>query len=92
MSVENRKRKLTYDDLVKMPEDGKRHEIIDGRHYVSAALRRIEIYRQAGSGFGPVSELSTAAADTLATPLLPGLSLPLRKIFPPIAGGSARLG
>ena len=29
--------KLTYDDLVLFPEDGKRHELIDGEHYVTAA-------------------------------------------------------
>jgi len=28
-------RKLTYDDLLLFPDDGQRHEIIDGEHYVS---------------------------------------------------------
>ncbi|MEZ6060046.1 MAG: Uma2 family endonuclease [Planctomycetaceae bacterium] len=27
--------RLTYDDLVQFPEDGRRHEIIDGVHYMS---------------------------------------------------------
>ena len=27
--------KLTYDDFVRFPEDGKRHELIDGVHYVT---------------------------------------------------------
>ena len=27
--------KLTYDDFVLFPDDGKRHEIIDGEHYVT---------------------------------------------------------
>ena len=27
--------RLTYDDLVRMPDDGLRHELIDGVHYVS---------------------------------------------------------
>ena len=27
--------KLTYDDFVLFPDDGKRHELIDGEHYVS---------------------------------------------------------
>ena len=40
MSVNDRRRKLTYDDLVKMPDDGKRHEIIDGKHYVSPSDRK----------------------------------------------------
>src|SRR5262245_1008163 len=30
-------RKLTYDDYALIPYDGLRHEIIDGRHYVSPA-------------------------------------------------------
>jgi len=29
--------KLTYADLLTFPEDGKRHELIDGEHYVSAS-------------------------------------------------------
>jgi Uma2 family endonuclease len=27
--------KLTYDDFVLFPDDGKRHELIDGKHYVT---------------------------------------------------------
>jgi hypothetical protein len=27
--------KLTYDDFVLLPDDGKRHEIIEGQHYVT---------------------------------------------------------
>ena len=30
-------RRLTYDDFLKFPDDGLRHEIIDGVHYVTAA-------------------------------------------------------
>ncbi|HVR98525.1 MAG TPA: Uma2 family endonuclease [Thermoanaerobaculia bacterium] len=30
-------RKLTYEDYVLIPEDGLRHEILDGEHYVSPA-------------------------------------------------------
>jgi Uma2 family endonuclease len=29
--------KLTYDDFVHFPEDGKRHELIDGEHFVTAS-------------------------------------------------------
>jgi Uma2 family endonuclease len=29
--------RFTYEDLLSFPEDGKRHELIDGDHYVSAA-------------------------------------------------------
>lgn len=31
------RRKLTYDDYVLIPEDGQRHEILDGEHYVTPA-------------------------------------------------------
>jgi hypothetical protein len=27
--------KLTYDDFVLFPDDGRRHELIDGEHYVT---------------------------------------------------------
>lgn len=30
-------RSLTYDDLLALPDDGLRHELIDGEHYVSPA-------------------------------------------------------
>ena len=32
--------KLTYDDYVLFPEDGKRHELIDGEHYVTPTPNR----------------------------------------------------
>lgn len=31
------RRKLTYDDFVYFPDDGRRHELIDGEHYVTPA-------------------------------------------------------
>ncbi|MFL6200059.1 MAG: Uma2 family endonuclease [Thermoanaerobaculia bacterium] len=31
------RRKLTYEDYLLFPQDGKRHEILDGEHYVTAA-------------------------------------------------------
>src|SRR3954462_2030585 len=30
-------KKLTYEDYLLIPDDGQRHEIIDGEHYVTAA-------------------------------------------------------
>jgi len=27
--------RFTYDDLLNFPDDGRRHEIIDGEHYVT---------------------------------------------------------
>ena len=35
MSTASAATKLTYDDFLRFPEDGKRHELIDGEHYVS---------------------------------------------------------
>src|SRR4026209_1686528 len=32
--------KLTYDDFVLFPDDGKRHELIDGAHYVTPTPSR----------------------------------------------------
>jgi len=32
--------KLTYDDYVHLPEDGRRHELIDGEHFVTPTPHR----------------------------------------------------
>jgi Uma2 family endonuclease len=32
--------KLTYDDFLLLPDDGKRHELIDGEHYVTPSPNR----------------------------------------------------
>lgn len=37
MSRQTQPVKLTYEDYVRIPEDGNRHEIIDGEHYVTPA-------------------------------------------------------
>ena len=37
MALHDLPRKLTCDDYVLIPEDGQRHEILDGEHYVSPA-------------------------------------------------------
>jgi Uma2 family endonuclease len=39
MSTPTTQTKLTYDDYVLIPDDGKRHEIIDGEEYVSPSPR-----------------------------------------------------
>jgi Uma2 family endonuclease len=36
MALHERIRKLTYGDYLLIPEDGQRHEIIDGEHYVTS--------------------------------------------------------
>ena len=45
--------KLTYDDFVLFPDDGKRHELIDGEHYVTPSpnVRHQQIQREL---FGPI--------------------------------------
>jgi len=35
MAVRDLPRKLTYEDYLLFPEDGQRHEILDGEHYVT---------------------------------------------------------
>lgn len=37
MALHDRSVRLTYDDYVLFPQDGRRHEILDGEHYVTAA-------------------------------------------------------
>jgi len=40
LSGETATRKLTYEDYLRFPDDGKRHELIDGVHYVTPAPLR----------------------------------------------------
>ena len=37
MAVHDRPIRLTYNDYLRIPEDGLRHEILDGEHYVTAS-------------------------------------------------------
>ena len=37
MALPDLPHKLTYDDYLLLPEDGQRHEILDGEHYVTAS-------------------------------------------------------
>ena len=41
----------------------------------------VRVYRRTDEGYGRAVELSREAADVLTTPLLPGLELPLARIF-----------
>ena len=45
--------KLTYDDYLLFPEDGRRHELINGEHYVtpSSSLRHQRISRRFATAF-----------------------------------------
>jgi hypothetical protein len=46
MRPANRGVKPTYDDYVQFPEDGKRHELIDGEHFVTPTPNRKHQARQ----------------------------------------------
>jgi Uma2 family endonuclease len=46
---------------------------------VDPQRRTVRVFRRAGAAFGPPAELSTG--HVLATPLLPGLEIPVREIF-----------
>lgn len=48
---------------------------------VDPQRQTVRIYRRSGEGFGATLDLSTAAGDTLMTPLLPGLEIPVGEIF-----------
>ena len=42
----------------------------------------VRVYRRDGGGFGRAVELTREAGDVLMTPLLPGLEIPLARVFP----------
>lgn len=44
-------------------------------------LETVKIYRLAGDRYDRTAELSLESGDRLATPLLPGLELPLNEVF-----------
>jgi Uma2 family endonuclease len=70
------RKRLTYEDYVLFPDDGNRHEIIDGEHYVTAAPfvrhQRIVVYLTVSlGGFlrqHPLGELLVAPTDILLSP------------------------
>ena len=63
----------------------KRHlyEAHDIREYwiVDPELETVKVWRRSGSGFERSAELSVEEGDTLTTPLLPGLEIPLSWLF-----------
>ena len=73
------------------PGTRKRDETVKRRLYerkgvseywvVDPELDTIRVYRREGDGFGRVSELSADASDVLRTDLLPGLEIPLARVF-----------
>ena len=67
--------KLTYDDFVLFPDDGKRHELIDGEHYVSPSpnlrhqrlLRRLSMLLQGFVEAKGLGEVFFAPLDVVFT-------------------------
>jgi Uma2 family endonuclease len=45
--------KLTYDDFVLLPDDGKRHELIDGEHHVTPSPN-LKHQRVSGNLYFPI--------------------------------------
>jgi Uma2 family endonuclease len=70
-------RQLTYADLLAMPEDGLRHELIDGEHYVTASPntkhQRVSgrLHLEIGLFLrgNPLGELFSAPYDVFFTPI-----------------------
>jgi Uma2 family endonuclease len=48
---------------------------------IEPAAETIVVHRHDGDGYQPILELTATHGDTLSTPLLPGLLLPLKRIF-----------
>ena len=73
------------------PRTRKRDETIKRRLYerwgvseywvVDPEVERIRIYRQAGDAISRAEELSSEANDSVTTPLLPGLVVPVAAVF-----------
>lgn len=76
MALPDLPHKLTYDDYLLFPEDGLRHEILDGEHYVSASPF-VRHQRISGRIFRPLSawieehdlgEVLYASVDVVLSP------------------------
>jgi Uma2 family endonuclease len=73
------------------PSTRKRDETLKRRLYeqsgvseywvIDPELDAIRVYRREGDGFRRVVELSAPASDVLTTTLLPGLEIPLSRVF-----------
>ncbi len=76
MAPQDSSPKLTYEDYLRIPDDGKRHEIIDGVHYVTAApfLRHQRIARRLAFRLeeflrkNPLGEFFFAPTDVVLSP------------------------
>lgn len=63
--------RLTYDDLARMPDDGMRHEIIDGVHYVtpSPVLRHQRLVNRIFFAIQSYLEVKPEAGEVFASPV-----------------------
>ena len=64
-------RRLTYEDFVRIPDDGKRHEIIDGVHYVtpSPAFRHQQLLGRLHAAIFTFLEQHPEIGQVLLSPL-----------------------
>ncbi len=70
-STSQRDTRLTYDDFVRIPDDGMRHEIIDGVHYVtpSPVLRHQELLGRLYLAVGGFLETHPEVGRAFLSPL-----------------------
>src|SRR5918996_869260 len=63
--------RLTYDDLAGMPDDGMRHEIIDGVHYVtpSPVLRHQRLVNRIFFAIQSYLEVNPEAGEAFGSPV-----------------------
>ena len=63
--------RLTYDDLARMPEDGLRHEIIDGVHFVTPApiLRHQRIVGRLFQAIANYLDVHAGTGEVFGTPV-----------------------
>ena len=60
--------KLTYDDFVQFPDDGRRHELIDGEHYVTPSSNTLKSSCCRSVRYRAVPSVTVTFNDTTSTP------------------------
>jgi Uma2 family endonuclease len=78
--------KLTYDDFVQFPDETIKRRLYDRTGVseywiVDPEIDTIRVYRREAKTFARVVELSAEPRDVLTTSLLPGLEIPLSRVF-----------